>query len=86
MITIISGTNRLHSNSIFIAEYYQSLLRERRGKPDTQSLQAPGDFVFTSLENAGKRSYIQQTERNDQQFRKVCIYSTRIITGHSRLY
>jgi chromate reductase, NAD(P)H dehydrogenase (quinone) len=56
MITIISGTNRLNSNSIFISEYYQSLLRKKGAECQILDLRSlPEDFIFSALyENAGK--------------------------------
>jgi chromate reductase, NAD(P)H dehydrogenase (quinone) len=56
MITIISGTNRSNSNSMIMAEHYQSILK-RKGEP-SQILdlsQVPERFLFTALyENSGK--------------------------------
>jgi chromate reductase, NAD(P)H dehydrogenase (quinone) len=56
MITIISGTNRLNSNSIFIAEYYQALLKKKGVESQILDLRRlPESFLFTALyENAGK--------------------------------
>ena len=56
MITIISGTNRLNSNSIFVAEYYQSLLKKKGAECQILDLRKlPENFLFTALyENADK--------------------------------
>jgi chromate reductase, NAD(P)H dehydrogenase (quinone) len=56
MITIISGTNRFNSNSIFIAEYYQALLKKKGAECRILDLsKLPEKFLFTALyENAGK--------------------------------
>lgn len=55
MITIISGTNRPHSNTLKIAKYYQQGLTERGLKSQLLDLQQlPPDLIISDL--YGKRS------------------------------
>jgi chromate reductase, NAD(P)H dehydrogenase (quinone) len=55
MITIISGTNRLNSNSILIARYYQRLFESMGTKAQVLDLtELPNDFIYSALyDNAG---------------------------------
>ncbi len=56
MITIISGTNRVPSNSIKIADYYQKLLKQHGVESQILDLsKLPEKFMFSALyENTGK--------------------------------
>jgi chromate reductase len=56
MITIISGTNRVPSNSIKIAEYYKKLLESHGAESQILDLsKLPERFIFSALyENTGK--------------------------------
>ena len=56
MITIIAGTNRPDSVSSSLAEYYQTLLKERNAQSQILDLSnLPPDFVFSALyANTGK--------------------------------
>src|SRR6185437_10672352 len=50
MITVISGTNRLESKSLQVAEYYLRLLKERNAETQLIDLShLPQDFIFTAL-------------------------------------
>ncbi|KIO76933.1 NADPH-dependent FMN reductase [Pedobacter lusitanus] len=55
MITIISGTNRLESNTLKVAKYYQNSLTKKGQKANILSLtDLPGDLIISDL--YGKRS------------------------------
>jgi len=55
MVTIISGTNRLNSNSLKIAKYYQNQLAKKGLQTELLNLQdLPADLLNTDL--YGKRS------------------------------
>ncbi len=55
MISIISGTNRINSNTLKVARYYQQQLNIRNAKCQVISLNdLPSDFINTDL--YGKRS------------------------------
>ncbi len=56
MITIISSTNRPHSLSIMVAEYYKNLLSKKGVESQILDLtKLPERFLFTALyENEGK--------------------------------
>lgn len=55
MISIISGTNRLRSNSIILANYYRNILKEKGQAADVLSLtELPDNLMATDL--YGKRS------------------------------
>ena len=55
MITIISGTNRPHSNTLKLAKYYQKSLLKRGQESQLFSLEAlPDTIIKTDL--YGKRS------------------------------
>jgi chromate reductase, NAD(P)H dehydrogenase (quinone) len=58
MITIISGTNRLNSNSRKIAQLFQDILEEKVINSQIIDLaELPQDFLFTALyENTGKHA------------------------------
>jgi len=50
MITVISGTNRLESKSLQVAQYYINLLKERNAETQLIDLShLPQDFIFTAL-------------------------------------
>jgi chromate reductase len=71
MVTIISGTNRPHSNTLKLAKYYQRSLLKRGQKSQLFSLEdLPDNFIKTDL--YGKRSEafkpIQEMITNTEKF------------------
>jgi NAD(P)H-dependent FMN reductase len=58
MILIVATTNRKHSKTYQVAEYYQRLLNHLHAKNEILSLEnLPSDFAFSALyENSGKNA------------------------------
>jgi len=64
MNLIISGTNRLGSNSLKVAKYYQQEFRKKGEEWDLLSLEElPHDLIFTDLYNKRSEAFLPIQER-----------------------
>jgi NAD(P)H-dependent FMN reductase len=74
MITIISGTNRLKSNSLIVAELYKTMLSRKGVESQIMDLsQVPERFIFTALyDNSGK-------DKEFNKFREIINKSEKFV-------